>query len=429
MIINFKIQNFGSVNDIQELSFEATRSTDLEKYYIPEPIKGLRLIKFALIYGVNASGKTTILRALDFLGFLILRPLAKKTEPLSFEPFLFDPVSPKLNSLLAIEFVCNKVRYIYEIEFNKMAVVKEELTYYNHKATFFSRKTDLKSQFVEITFGNKVRMDRENRKILETSTLWNNTVLGAFLKTNIYFPELQEIVDWFRTYLNPVIEHNASLNEYVTAGIENNVIDKKSIIGILKKADLNITDIILKEQERTIPDGLLDFLEKEARPLLDKLPEVRNERKIRARTIEVEHKVNNESYHLPFVLESEGTKRYFGLAGLLSILMNRSTIFPIDELESSLHPDLFIHFILTFLVNSKQSQILATTHNREILNNKDIFRNDAIWFTNKNESDATTLYSLADFDTTVIRDTSNVYNAYKIGKLGGVPVLGDYYIE
>jgi AAA15 family ATPase/GTPase len=105
-------------------------------------------------------------------------------------------------------------------------------------------------------------------------------------------------------------------------------------------------------------------------------------------------------------------------------------MFLIDELESSLHPDLFQHFLLSFLVNSKKSQFIATTHNREILDNKDIFRNDAIWITDKdNEECATELYSLADFDTKVIRDTTNILNAYKTGKLGGTPNLGDYYIE
>ncbi len=121
--------------------------------------------------------------------------------------------------------------------------------------------------------------------------------------------------------------------------------------------------------------------------------------------------------------------RYYGFAGILSLLLKDSIAFPIDELEASLHPDLFIHFILSFLVNSKESQIIATTHNREILNNKDIFRNDVIWFTNKTETCSTELYSLSDFDSSIIRDTSNIYNAYKIGKLGGVPHLGDYYID
>ena len=94
-----------------------------------------------------------------------------------------------------------------------------------------------------------------------------------------------------------------------------------------------------------------------------------------------------------------------------------------------MHPDLYLHFILSFLLNSKTSQIVATTHNREILDNKDIFRNDAIWFTDKQESSSTELYSLADFDSSVIRNTTNVFNAYKSGKLNGTPNLGDTFID
>src|SRR5690606_36997034 len=90
---------------------------------------------------------------------------------------------------------------------------------------------------------------------------------------------------------------------------------------------------------------------------------------------------------------------------------------------------LYLHFLLSFLLNSKNSQIIATTPNREILDNKDIFRNDAIWFTDKQDSCATELYSLADFDSSVVRNTTNILNAYKIGKLGATPNLGDTFIE
>jgi AAA15 family ATPase/GTPase len=94
-----------------------------------------------------------------------------------------------------------------------------------------------------------------------------------------------------------------------------------------------------------------------------------------------------------------------------------------------LHPELYTHFLLSFLVNAASSQIIATTHNREILSNRDIFRNDAIWFTDKSTDCATDLYSLSDFDSSVIKDTGNAYNAYKTGKLRAAPHLGDYYIE
>ena len=124
--------------------------------------------------------------------------------------------------------------------------------------------------------------------------------------------------------------------------------------------------------------------------------------------------------------ESEGTKRFYGFAGLLALLIKSPTVFPIDELESSLHPDLYTHFLLSFLQNAKQSQLIATTHNRELLADRDIFRDDVIWFTDKSKDCATELYSLADFDTSTIK---NILNAYKIGKFSGVPRLSDTFID
>ncbi len=430
MIANFSIQNFGSIRDKQTLSFEATKSTDLEVYYIIEPIKGLRLLKLALIYGANASGKTTILRALEFLRDLVLEPVEKKTEAFKYEPFLFDSSSPTQNSLISIDFIQNSIRYYYEVEFNKKAIVKEELNFHNpNKAKIFSRVTNLETQFTEISFGSKIKKDKTFEKTLEANTIWNNTVLGGFLKTNIDFKELKEVSDWFSNHLKPLIESDTQLEAYITSRMDNADVDKSAVVEILKKADFNISDIFIKKEEEDIPDGFLEFLEKQVKASSDKVEEIKNKGKVTAVSLELEHTVGKVKYKLPFDLESQGTRRYYSFSGLLSMLIKNSITFPIDELESSLHPDLFTHFILSFLVNSKESQILATTHNREILNNKDIFRNDAIWFTEKNKDSSTELYSLSDFDSKIIRDTSNVYNAYKIGKLGGVPNLGDYYID
>lgn len=425
MIISFSVQNFGSIKEKQMLSFEADKSDQLEDYYIIQPISGLRLLKLGLIYGSNASGKTTILKALDFLRNIVLNPEEKKTEPLNFKPFLFDAISPEQNSILSIDFIPDKIRYQYEVEFNKKAIVKESLNFYDPiKANVFKRTTDLDKQFSQITFGSKIKIDKTSEKTLESNTLWNNTVLGGFLKTNIELKELKEATDWFISYLRSVIFTKTQLDNYVTERVENTEIDKLTVINILKKADFNISDILIKEGKE-VPEAIfkvfsaLDFSN-------DAIEQLKS---TKLREIEFEHTVKGAKYFLPFGEESEGTKRYYGFSGLLSLLINKQIVIPIDELESSLHPDLFTHFLLSFLVNVKRSQVIATTHNREILSNKDIFRNDAIWFTDKKETCATELYSLADFDSSVIRDTSNVYNAYKIGKLGGVPHLGDYYID
>lgn len=425
MIVNFTIRNFASVKDEQTLSFEASKSEELESYYVIEPVKGVRLLKLALIYGANASGKTTILKALQFLRDLVLEPVDKKTEELKYIPFLFDTNTPLLNSYMAIEFFQNEIRYKYEIEFNRRAIVNEELFFYNpNKAKIFSRTTDQENQFTEITFGSKIKKDKTFEKTLESNTLWNNTVLGGFLKTNIESKELKDAIDWFSVYLKPMVSAKTPLDNYITHRLENSEINKSILITILKKADFNISDIQINA-DKVVPEDVLKLLS---------VLEISNDtmEKIRStplKRIEFEHTINDRKFFLPIKEESQGTQRYYGFAGLLTMLIGASIAIPIDELEASLHPDLFIHFLLSFLINSKSSQILATTHNREILNNKDIFRNDVIWFTDKSELCATELYSLSDFDSKVVRDTSNVYNAYKIGKLGGVPNLGDYYID
>lgn len=429
MIVNFSIQNFASVKDKQTLSFEANHSTHLEDAYVVE-IGKHRVLKLALIYGANASGKTTVLKALDFLRTLVMNPERKKNNELEFTPFLFDSETPKKNSILSIEFFQNKIKYFYEVEFFKKAIISEKLDFYNpKKANVFTRETNLTNQFTEITFGSKITADKIFEKTLEANTLWNNTVLGGYLKTNIDLKELREVINWFESYLNPMIHTKTDLEGFITSKIDTDKINKSDVLEILKKADFNISDILIQEEEKVIPDDFIEFLKKQLKTANDKLLELEEKGKLSAVNIEFEHTVNNMKYNLPLELESQGTRRYYGFAGLLVMLIKNSVVFPIDELEASLHPDLYLHFLLSFLLNSPSSQIIATTHNREILDNRDIFRDDAIWFTDKQKGSATELYSLADFDSAVVRNTTNVLNAYKSGKLSATPNLSDAYID
>jgi len=429
MIINFSIKNFGSFKEEQMLSFEAEKSKHLEDFYIRK-IKNVRLLKIALIYGANASGKTTILKALDFLRDLVLEPVEKKTDTFDFEPFLFDDKTPYENSVLSIDFFQNEIRYFYEVEFNQEAIVKEVLKFSNPKrANVFSRTTDLKNQFTKIEFGRKIKVGKKAKEILEANTLWNNTVLGGYLKTNIEINELKEVVEWFKNYLHPVIYPKTNLSSFITSLIDKNKIDKKGVLTILKKADFNISDIKIEKKEEEIPEDFIEFMKLSTDIAEEKLKKIKTKGKITAIKLNLEHLVNDKKYMLPFNWESEGTKRYYGFAGILNLLIKKSNAFPIDELEASIHPDLYQYFLLSFLANSKNSQIIATTHNREILGNNDIIRDDALWITDKSKDAATELYSFADFDSTIIRNTTNRLNAYKSGKLGGIPNVSDYYLD
>jgi hypothetical protein len=429
MIINFSIQNFGSVKDKQTLTFEADKSDHLENSYVIHT-NGLRLLKIALIYGANASGKTTILKALEFLRKIVLEPETKKTDELDFQPFLFDSETPNQNSVISIEFLANDTKYFYEVEFFRKAVVNETLNFYNpNKANVYKRTTDINNQFTEIKFGSKIKIDKTIEKNLEANTLWNNTVLGGFIKTNVDVKELKEAVEWFKNYLRPLIFTKTQLEGFVTSKIDKGELSKLDVINILKKADFHISDIVIQKEEKEIPDGFIEFVKNQLKAPDNEVKKLEEKGKITSVNIEFEHTVNQTKYTLPIEMESQGTRRFYGFAGLLALLIKKSTAFPIDELESSLHPDLYMHFILSFLLNTDKSQIIATTHNREILDNKDVFRNDAIWFTDKNEKCSTELFSLADFDSSIVRNTTNIYNAYKSGKLKATPNLGDNFID
>ncbi len=431
MIINFSVKNFGSFKEEQTLSFEAEKSTHLEDFYVTK-VKNLRLLKIALIYGANASGKTMLLKALDFLRDLVLNPVNKKTELLDFQPFLFDQNTSKENTVLSIEFIHNDIKYFYQVQFNRKAIVSETLKYFSpKKATVFNRETDLDKQFTTIKFGRKIKVPKASLNALEANTLWNNTVLGGYLKTNIEIKELKEVVDWFENYLEPVIYPWMELSKFIAFLIDSNLIEKHSLLRILKKADLNISDVFFEKKEMKIPEVLIDFLEDFSFIPKHKLKVIKNENTFTNFDFDLifKHTIDGNDYNLPFNIESAGTQRYFGFAGILTLLIKNPKIFPIDELGASLHPDLYQHFLLTFLANAKNSQIIATTHNREILADKDLIRDDALWITNKTKEGATELYSFADFDSSIIRDTTNRLNAYKSGKLGGIPNLGDYYLD
>lgn len=425
MIINFSVSNFGSIRELQTLSFEAEKSDNLENYYVINE-SGYRLLKLALIYGANASGKTSILRALDFIRDLVVEPESKKNNTLKFEPFLFDDVSKNSLTTLTLEFLQAGKKYLYEIELTKKYITKELLYVYDtRKSLVYKRETNIEKQFTQISFGSKFTVDKSFRKTLEANTLWNNTVLGGFLKTNINLKVLNTVSDWFFDYLKPIVLSKTDLEGYITHKINSNDINKADVINILRKADFNISDLSINEEKNHVDERMLKVFEALDIPE-DKIETMKESSMIK---LDFEHTIDDRKYSLPFNNESEGTQRYYAFAGLLVMLLQKGIAIPIDELESSLHPDLYTHFLLTFLINSKKSQIIATTHNREILNNRDIFRDDAIWFTNKCSGGSTSLYSLADIDSTVVRDTSNIFNAYKIGKLGGVPNLGDYYVE
>lgn len=437
MIVSFSTTNFRSIKDTVTLSFEADKSQDLEKYFILEPAPGQRLLKLGLIYGANGSGKTTILKALDSLRSLIVSSPLQKQTTLNYTPFLFNALTSTQETKFELIFFQNGIKYSYEIAFIKEAITFEKLEFYSpNKSLIYKRETNIEKQLTEIKFGPKAKLKRAQEEILETNTLWNNPVLSGFLKSNIDSPELRDVTDWFDKVLRKLITPKTDLSDSINKAIENKEINKGHIIKFLQKADFKITDLALEKRTINYDDNMREIMHvinKQIAAIIPKSISVKDPESLDLLEVGFRHSVLNgdhsDSYILPYEEESEGTQRYFQFSGLLDQILGKSSVVLIDELESSLHPELLKHFLLLFLVNVKGSQIIATTHYRELLMERDIFRDDAIWFTEKISDGSVELYALSDFDSSVIRDTTSVFNAYKSGKLGAVPQLEDYYLD
>ena len=131
---------------------------------------------------------------------------------------------------------------------------------------------------------------------------------------------------------------------------------------------------------------------------------------------------------IPLGMESAGTLKMFALYPELQEVLEKGSVFFIDELNARLHPLLVRNFLLTFLnpeINTNHAQLVFTTHDTWQLSNQ-LLRRDEIWFVEKDERGVSTLYSLADFVDEAgsrIRKDESYEKNYLLGKYGAIPTL------
>ena len=96
----------------------------------------------------------------------------------------------------------------------------------------------------------------------------------------------------------------------------------------------------------------------------------------------------------------------------------------IDELDRSLHPTL-VRTLVSRIVNDKnmKGQLIFTTHDAGLLDGK-VFRNDEIWFAEKDrETQSTHLYTLDEFKP---RADLDLEKGYLNGRFGAIPFLARF---
>ena len=402
MIAEIKFKNMFSFRDETVLSFEADKSKDLESDLVVELAPDVKLLKLAVIYGANASGKSNIIKVCDFIrSFITCTPL-NKAELIKIVPFLLNRTSKEQASEFSVSFYAmngdKAIRYVYSVLLETTHIVRETLIYYlsQQPATVFERS--MENNVSSIKFGQKVKISTAAKEEITLKCLPNMSVFAAYMQVNTNIAEMETALQYLTKQMMPAIVPTSSLSRYAEEAIKKETA-KEYILRYLQEADFNISNISSKEQETK--KGVVNYTM-------------------------YQHKVSsglggNDYYEFPELYESDGTIRTFGLASQIQNSIGSNAFLAVDEIESSLHPKLIEYMIERFLKESKQAQLLLTTHYDGLLGEEDLLRKDNIWFAEKNTDGASVLYPLTDFKG--LNRISSLQKAYKFGKFGAVPNL------
>ena len=406
MLIRFSFKNFKSFKNENCLDMEATSLKEHE-YNVAKTDNG-EYLKVSAIYGANASGKTNVLQAFDYMKKRILvTDDSKKNSPIDEEniySFMInnDPIA------LEVEILAknNKI-YKYGFEVLKDKIISEWL---------FEKRVN---KFYAIFERENNNVSMKSNKISELVNIDERTLfLNIYSKIDINNEDFSNVYNWFvnSAYLdlgNPNFER--FINNRVSLKILSDENYKKELLKFIKTIDSGIEGI------RTTPDSIEAV--KSNNGIID---------------IEVLHRgENGELKALPFYLESNGTRKMFHLFDFFMDALKNGMVLFVDELDAKLHP-LLTRYIINLFHNSQTNigngQLIYSTHDTVNLN-KETFRRDEIWFAEKDKDGISEIYALSDY---ILEDDKNAgkkvrndatYNKdYLTGRYGAIPVLEEFDI-
>ena len=428
MIQEFSVENFRSIKSRQTISFLASNkmNSDADDYLCVKVNETTRLLKFGILYGYNAAGKSNILLAFDFLRKLVLSGPETKDQETELIPFAMCDKMTGKPGRFSLVFYIGSTRYEYSVSLDSQRIHEESLHYSpeGRIAKLFSRIYDRENKVSRITIGSRCSFTAKEKTILSGNTLENMTVLFAYQKSNINSDELDKVTRYFRETLLPSITPKVLLKNWSLEKLSTDSSRKDFYVKLLEKADFQISGLEIRNERIDVTENLLRDLASQGAPqtILDKLNQ---EKKLESKELFFVHATKIGKYQISADDESQGTLRYFGLGGVLKELLTAPHFVTIDEIESSLHPELITFFLQMFLMNTTNSQIFATTHAQTIMD-QDYMRNDMVWFCEKNEEGASCYYSAQDFK---LHKNISLANFYRAGKLGATPVLGSPIIQ
>lgn len=420
MLIEFRTENYRSIKEELVFSMIANNRIRTNKDNVTE-VEKYNLLKSAVIYGANASGKTNILEAISYARYFIINSSKDKQaeEPTGVEPFLLNSDTENKPTSFEFVFLIENSKYRYGFALTNEQIEAEWLYKADKEKEqcLFTRELQqiiVKKGFKEGS-GLETRV-RENALFLSVVANFNGEISRKLLK-------------WFAIDFMPII--NDEMPDFITYKIlKDNEPQTETFLNVLKKLDLFIDDMKIVPTEIS---SLPLEIQKKITSMAQKGEKIELPPEIRTL-----HKKYNKNHEFESMVEfslddqeSGGTKRLFTILGPILLALQEGFILSIDELELKLHP-LLMEFIIKLFnsskYNKKNAQLIFTTHNSNLLKNT-LLRKDQIWFTQKNKYGETSLYSLNDFKDVRTNETSFDKN-YLEGKYGGVPlIIDDYFFK
>lgn len=426
MIQEIRIKNFLSFRDEVVLNFEATKDKTFEDCQVVSVTPKVRLLRFALIYGANASGKSNLLSAFDFLRDFWFNIKTNIDEETGAIPFLLDKDNPNKPSEFNLIFYLGDKKYWYQLILDTKKVIKEELYVYNsvQPSLVFSRNMEGAQSVVKLN-STLVKANNAIIEQLNIKCLPNMSLFAARNQVNCSLAYIDDVRDWMRNNLLPTITPDTNMFEYAGNKMDKEKELKSYILDFIRKADFNITDVFSQRETLPLPIFIrTSIAENKDIPAKEK-EKLLADNSFERLKMDFQHTVRNErgleTYTLPNKLQSAGTRRTFGIEAAIYEALKKESALPVDEIESSLHPEL-VEFIIQKFLSGKnnRSQLVVTSHYDPLLNTvDDLIRKDMVWFTDKEEDGHTKLYSLTDFRG--LGRITSFQKLYRNGVFGALP--------
>lgn len=427
MLIQFSVENFGSIRDRQTLSMTASgyfKDLDDGNTFDSGLGEGFpRLLRSAVIYGPNAAGKTTIVRAMNVVEGLVIGS-AKDTqanEKLDVEPYRLSSATRNAPSEFEVAIIEDGVRYQFGFAATKDRIIEEWLFAYpnGHLQKWYHRAFEPGSgeytyKFSPSFAGGRKRADwkeqtRKNALFLSTAILLNNE-------------QLKPVFDWFHKRVATLGRGELfTTSAYTSRECLSDPEKRKRVVSFLNLADLGVEDLTISARSFSadlLPIGISPAVR-------DDILAQMKDRTFHDVTYLHRDPDSGDLIALEEELESDGTRGLYAFAGPWLDVIDHSRVLFVDELDTSLHP-LIVHQLVRLLNKANtNTQLIFTTHDTTILS-QHILRRDQIWFVDKGPTKATKLYSLADFS---VREQEAIEKGYLSGRYGAIPFLKDLDIH